>query len=130
MIRRAAALGLATAALAAPLVTVPTAHADPCFFTNSEFVSWYDGPRWGASLSTVQDKFANCDGAWGQGGEVIGSWYGHDLKQRVWPKQNGDTITINFAHYDSAPTWRAHDEAVNGYDGPNGPNVYYEWPRP
>ena len=125
-------IALACAAALAPIaLTASTASAsheqqrrDPCFFTDTEFYQWWNGDRWGASLSKVEDNIANCTGTWDNDGVVVDDWFGHNVKARVWPMKNGDQVEIWFAHYDTTPTWRAHDRAWEG-------NVRYcEWPRP
>lgn len=129
----AASLGLGMVATAAP------AHADPCFFGAQEFDNWFAGARWGDSLTHVENSYANCGGVWENqsspfdGGLYAGSWNGHNERVRVWPRSDGGQTKITFAHYDSAPTWRAHDEAETGnlnVLGGTQRRHECEWPRP
>lgn len=132
MISRLAA-GLAALALTAgvTVATAPPAHADPCFFGASEFSDWYDGARWGASLSTVEDQYANCTGVWTTG-IVYRDWNGHTVKERVWPRPDGGQTTMRFAVYSTGDRFRSHDEATTGNlnVGGNEWRKECEWPRP
>jgi hypothetical protein len=103
--------------------------ADPCFFSAPEFDAWYDGIRWGASLDTVENQYANCTGSWQLWGEV---WNGHDTKLRVWPRPDGGQTQIVFAHFDTGATWRAHSHAWTFNTNTLGGTEWRkecEWPR-
>ena len=138
--RRLLAVAATLAALcAAGLATTPTHAAtmqrhDPCFFTDTEWDNWYGGDRWGASLSKVEDTIANCTGTWSDATGTLdcGDWNGHNEHCRVWAMKDGSQVWITFAHYDTAPTWRAHDwGSEHRYDPSGGPATYVcEWPRP
>jgi hypothetical protein len=120
--------GLAGAALvlAAQLLpaATPAAHADPCFFGGGEFDNWYNGARWGATLSKVENYYANCVGAWDA--NYAGTWNGHNTKDRVWARSDGGQVDIVFARMDDG-LWHAHDNATE-----QSPSIYRhvcEWPR-
>lgn len=111
----------------------PAAKLDPCFFTESEYLDWQNGDHWGASLSKVENTYANCVGVWDNstGSLDCGDWYSHNEHCRVWPMKDGSQVEITFAHYDTDPTWRAHDEAWLRQGSTSG-NTHHdcEWPRP
>ena len=128
-------IAAACLALAAPVALAPApAYATtPCYmltdgsFSSAEFTAWYDGPRWGASLSNVEDNYAGCAGVWASG--TYGTWNGHTEQMRVWPRSDGGQTEIVFAKYDTAPTWRAHDMAET-YNSSGYFRRECEWPRP
>ena len=119
-------------ALAAGFMTIvgtPAAHADPCFFGSGDFANWYDGARWGDSLTHVESAYAHCTGTWV---DTVQTWNGRNEKVRVWPRADGGQTKIYFAQYSDAPTWRAHDMAETSNDNVD-PTPYIrvecEWPR-
>jgi hypothetical protein len=125
----AALAALPLTVLGLQVVQSAPAHADPCFFSAAEFGNWYDGARWGASLSTVEDQYANCAGSWEATGEV---WNGHETSRRVWPRADGGKTKIVFAIYNTGVKFRAHSRATTYDEGPGGitdVRVECEFPR-
>jgi hypothetical protein len=116
------------------VATQAPAHADPCFFTDTEFSNWYNGDRWDASLSRVENGYANCVGAWDDT-KPVDVWNGHLVYWREWPQQDGGHVWIKFGKYDNAPTYRAHDAAMHGHGDPFSSPLASdfvrrcEWPR-
>jgi hypothetical protein len=122
-----AALGSVVASLPLVLFGAPAAHADPCFFSAAEFSNWYTGDRWGATLSRVENGYANCTGTWQA---YNPDWKGNPTKERVWARADGGQTKIVFAYNSGA--WHAHDQAETGNLNIGGSDWRHEceWPRP
>lgn len=134
MRNRKLALSAATALAAGAAVvgvqagTTTPAHADPCFFSAAEFSNWYTGDRWGATLSKVENGYANCLGTWQA---YNPDWHGNPTKERVWARADGGQTKIVFAYNSGA--WHAHDQAETGNLNTLGGSDWRhecEWPRP